>query len=79
MEDKEIKEEEGKNFYKFVIFILVNKSPIKKRKSIKDEITLIKNLKPKTEEEELSTHVIAETMKNTLYNKVIGKIEDEEK
>lgn len=28
-------------------------------------------------EEELSTEVIAETMKNTLYNRVIGKLADE--
>lgn len=52
--------------------------PIQKRKSIKDEIHLIKNLKPKTEEEELSTEVIAQTMKNTLFNKIVGKIDEEE-
>jgi hypothetical protein len=34
-------------------------------------------MKHNEEDEELCTEVIAETMKNTLYNKVVGQIESE--
>jgi len=44
---------------------------------LKDEFSLIRNFKS-TEEEELSPETIAETMKNTLYNKVVGKFADDE-
>jgi len=43
---------------------------------LKDEISFIKNIIT-TEEDELSPETIAETMKNTLYNKIVGKIEDD--
>lgn len=52
------------------------KLPLKRRRSsLKDEFTKIKETKK--EDEELCTEVIAETMKNTLYNKVVGQIEKE--
>ena len=62
----------SKNFWKFLVDIT-----LVKRKSIKDEINLIKNIKPMAEEEELPMDMIAQTMKNTLYNKVVGKISEE--
>lgn len=51
--------------------------PLQKRRSLKDEFSSIINIKA-VEAEELSPETIAETMKNTLYNKVVGKISEEE-
>lgn len=49
----------------------------RRRSSLKEEFTKIKESKLDKEEEELCAEVIAETMKNTLYNKVVGQIENE--
>jgi hypothetical protein len=57
----------------------LNASPYKefkrRRSSIKDEFTKIKEIKQTDEGDELPVEVIAETLKNTLYNKIVGKIE----
>ena len=71
------KEKKKKKVYYFLfnIFLLVNnqKSPIKRRSSsLKEDFAKIKAFKPEKEEEELCSQIIAETMKNTLYNKVVG-------
>jgi hypothetical protein len=42
---------------------------------LKEDFKLIKNTKPEKEDDELCSEVIAETMKNTLYNKVVGGFE----
>lgn len=51
-----------------------------RRKSIKDEFSVAKDLlKMKiNEDDELEPEVIEKTMKNTLYNKCVGKLEDED-
>jgi len=62
---------------KLIYFHFSEKSKsFSKKKSLKDEISFIKNIIT-TEEDELSPETIAETMKNTLYNKIVGKIEDD--
>jgi len=64
--------------YYLIYFISIDKTnPLQKRRSLKDEFSSIINIK-KVEPEELSPETIAETMKNTLYNKVVGKISEEE-
>lgn len=83
IEDKSEKANEevtSKYIYLIIKLFLIlahNKNPAQKRRSLKDEFSLIKNIKS-VEEEELSPETIAETMKNTLYNKVVGKIAEDE-
>jgi hypothetical protein len=51
---------------------------LRRKSSIKDEFTLVKELlKQKKTDDELEPEIIEETMKNTLYNKCLGKIEDD--
>jgi hypothetical protein len=47
----------------------------RRRSSLKEEFTKIKEIKQIDDGEELPAEVIAETLKNTLYNKIVGKIE----
>jgi len=50
----------------------------RRRSSIKDEFILVKELlKQKKNDDELEPEIIEETMKNTLYNKCLGKLEDD--
>jgi hypothetical protein len=49
----------------------------RRKRSIKDEFTLAKDLlKLNLNDDELEPEVIEETMKNTLYNKCIGMMDD---
>ncbi len=67
---------------KFLIFIILETIQFEKQRksSIKNEFQLAKDLlKLKiASEEEMEVDVIEETMKNTLYNKCVGKLEEEE-
>ena len=76
LNDKE-KEKEAEVEGKYFIFKLVNVSPVPKRRrsSLKEDFNKIKQIKSEKEDEELCSEVIAETMKNTLYNKVVGGFE----
>lgn len=74
------KEEEEKPIEQSKFFIFKNidvNYPLQKRRSLKDEFTLLKSLQ-QDDQEELSSETIAETMKNTLYNKVMGKFHEEQ-
>lgn len=51
------------------------KDPIRRRSSLKDDFDKIRDIKQLDEGDELPAEVIAETLKNTLYNKIVGKIE----
>ena len=50
---------------------------IRRRSSLKEEFTKIKEINRDEDDEELCNQVIAETMKNTLYNKVVGSFGDD--
>jgi hypothetical protein len=60
------------------LLLASGKFEIRRKSSIKDEFNLVKELlKQKKNDDELEPEIIEETMKNTLYNKCLGKIEDD--
>ena len=63
----------------FYIFnSIVGRFDFKRKSSIKDEFTLVKELLKKNKnDDELEPEIIEETMKNTLYNKCLGKFDDD--
>ena len=74
---KTARQEKEKSKQQNFIIILLDFEQVRRR-SIKDEFAIAKELQMKMNiDEELAPEVIEETMKNTLYNKIIGKREEE--